>query len=196
MKSKNLLIAGAILCVALFSISSLAGWWTFSTDDDAELASENLTEISWGDLIPADFVQPENPYQTMSQEEIDKLMDGSEESNAEIARIEKEFNHAPVVPELSGKRVKIPAYVTPLEFDGQSELSEFLLVPYVGACMHTPPPPANQVVHAQSPDGITSPGMYEAVWAVGTIKAETVKSNLAEAGYLMEIEKIFPYTEE
>lgn len=152
-------------------------------------------EIGWLDLIPADFKQPENPYQTMAQETIDKLMDGSEESEAELARIEKEFSYAPVVPELDGIRVKIPAYITPLEFDGQSKLNEFLLVPYVGACMHSPPPPANQIVHAQSPKGIESPGMYEAVWAIGTIKTETIKSDLAESGYLMEVEKVIPYTE-
>jgi len=195
MKGRILLVTAAAIGVAFFSISSLAGWWTFSNDDEVEQSSEKLTEVAWPDLIPADFEQPENPYQTMTQETIDRLMDGSEESQAEIARIEKEFNYAPVVPELDGMRVKIPAYITPLEFDGQSKLNEFLLVPYVGACMHTPPPPANQIVHAQSQKSIESPGMYEAVWAIGTIKTETVKSSLAESGYRMEVEKIVPYTE-
>jgi hypothetical protein len=156
----------------------------------------DVTEISWDDLIPDDFVQPENPLVKMTQEEIEKLMDGSDESNAELDRLRKEFNYAPVVDALDGKRVKIAAYVTPLEFDGQTRMSEFLLVPYVGACMHTPPPPANQVVHAESAETIEIKSMYDAVWAIGTISTETVKSDLAESGYRIEIEEVLPYSDQ
>ena len=132
----------------------------------------------------------------MAQEDIDKLMDGSEESNAEMERLRQEFYYAPVVDELDGKRVKIAAYITPLEFDGQSLMSEFLLVPYVGACMHTPPPPANQVVHAESATAIEQRDIYEPVWAVGTIRTETVQSDLAESGYRLEVEQVLTYEAE
>ena len=30
------------------------------------------------------------------------------------------------------------------------KVTEFLLVPWVGACIHTPPPPPNQIVHVKS----------------------------------------------
>jgi len=70
---------------------------------------------------------------------------------------------------LDGQRVKIPGYVVPLGFDGQTELSEFLLVPYYGACIHTPPPPANQVVHAKPETTITVENTYDPVYAIGVI---------------------------
>ena len=108
--------------------------------------------------------------------------------------MQEEFNYAPVVDELDGKRVKIPAYVTPLEFDGQTKMSEFLLVPYVGACLHTPPPPANQVVHANSDEVVEFKNIYDPIWAIGTIRAETVQSDLAESGYRLELESVEPYT--
>ena len=91
--------------------------------------------------------------------------------------------------------MSFPAYITPLEFNEQSTLKEFLLVPYVGACIHTPPPPANQIVHAQSEKGVKSNGMYEPVVATGIIRTETVKSAMAESGYRLEVESIKPYTE-
>lgn len=194
---KKVIAAFSIATIAvLLSVSSGHAWWPFSSDKKDDTQKAELTEIGWEDLIPADFVQPENPFMSMAPEEIDKLLDGSEESNAEIARLEAEFNVAPVVPELDGKRVKIPAYVTPLEFGGQSLMKEFLLVPYVGACMHTPPPPANQIVHAQSADALNIPDIYDAVWAIGTIRTESVKSELAESGYKLEIEELLPYTQE
>ena len=192
MNSKRLWMATITVCILLISVSGQAGWWPFSDDKDKDVSE--ITTIYWEDLIPDDFVQPENPFATMSQEEVDKLLDGSDESNARLNQLQEEFNYAPVVDELDGKRVKIPAYVTPLEFDGQTKMSEFLLVPYVGACLHTPPPPANQVVHANSDEVVEFKNIYDPIWAIGTIRAETVQSDLAESGYRLEIESVEPYT--
>ena len=193
MMTKRLFVTTAAILALSVSLGAQSDWKSCFSFKKGSADKAELTELTWDDLIPDDFVQPENPFISMSQEEIDKLMDGSDESEAEIARLQAEFNYAPVVEGLDGKRVKIPAYITPLEFDGQTEMSEFLLVPYIGACMHTPPPPANQVVHAESPVAVKNPGMYEAIWAVGTIHAETVQTNLAETGYRLEVEKVMPY---
>jgi len=192
MNSKRLWMATITVCILLLSVSGQAGWWPFSDDKDKDVS--DITTLYWEDLIPDDFVQPENPFATMTQEEVDKLLDGSDESNARLNQLQEEFNYAPVVDELDGKRVKIPAYVTPLEFDGQTKMSEFLLVPYVGACLHTPPPPANQVVHANSDEVVEFKNIYDPIWAIGTIRAETVQSDLAESGYRLEIESVEPYT--
>ncbi len=174
------------------TFAAQSAWWSFSNNDDSQPVAE-ATEIRWDDLIPDDFVQPENPYMAMSREEIDKLMDGSEESIARRAEIDAELNYAPVVPELDGKRVRIPAYVTPLEFEGSSLIKEFLLVPYVGACMHTPPPPSNQIVHVESPEPLKFQGMNEPVWATGIIRTDTIQSELAVSGYSLEVERLEPY---
>lgn len=183
-----------IICSVIFATTSHADFWSFFKKDKNSADSLNAEEITWGDLVPSDFVQPVNPFTTMSQEEIDILLDGSDESNARLEQLQKEFNYAPVVEELDGKRVKLAAYVTPLEFDGQTKMSEFLLVPYVGACIHTPPPPANQVVHAKSESTIELTSVYDPIWAIGTLHAETVVSDLAESGYRLDIEKVLPYS--
>lgn len=187
-------IVALAACVLFVSTSSLANWWPFS-DKESDASSMEITEIEWPDLIPDDFVQPVNPFISMTQDEIDVLLDGSEESEARLNKLRDEFNYAPVVDELDGKRVMIAAYITPLEFDGQTKMSEFLLVPYVGACMHTPPPPANQVVHANSKEAIELTSIYDPVWAIGTIRTETVKSDLAESGYHLQVEEVLPYEE-
>lgn len=157
-------------------------------------SAKPAAEIEWDDLVPEGFVQPENPFLSMSREETDRLMDGSDESNALLEKLRANFNYAPVVPELDGKRIRIPAYITPLEFNANQMINEFLLVPYVGACIHVPPPPANQVVYVKSPKAIEYQGMYEPVWATGIIRTETVESDLAESGYRLEVEKIEPYS--
>ena len=194
MINRNFVVSSTALLMLLFSINGHSGWWPFSNDSETTSSEQEIIQISWDDLIPGDYVQPENPFINMPQGDIDKLMDGSDESNSEIARLEKEFNYAPVVPDFDGKRVKIPAYITPLEFNSESRIQEFLLVPYVGACMHTPPPPSNQIVYAKSIEAIEFSDMYKPVLAIGTLRTESVKSELAESGYSMQVEEVLPYS--
>ncbi len=193
MNIKRAFVIIASLVAISLSINAQANWWQIFNKDEATKPQGEIAEVTWEDLIPDDFVQPENPFVTMTQEEIDKIMDGSDESNAELDRLQKEFNYAPVVDDLDGKRVKIPAYVTPLEYNADAGMKEFLLVPYLGACIHTPPPPANQVVHAESSEAIKIRAMYEPIWAIGTIRTETVTSDLAESGYRLDVEEVLPY---
>ncbi len=81
--------------------------------------------------------------------------------------------------ELDGKPVRIPGYLLPLEYDGK-KVSEFLLVPYVGACIHTPPPPPNQIVHVTTEAGFTTDGgLYTPVWVNGIMKTQQNQSNLS-----------------
>jgi len=79
---------------------------------------------------------------------------------------------------LDGKPVRIPGYLLPLEFD-DGKVTEFLLVPYVGACIHTPPPPPNQIVHVKTEDAFTTDGgLYTPVWVNGLMKTKQRQSNL------------------
>lgn len=77
-----------------------------------------------------------------------------------------------VTDDLVGEEVRVPGYVLPLAFEGDRAV-EFLLVPTVGACIHTPPPPANQMVHVRYPDGIAVEGLYTPVWISGTLAVES-----------------------
>jgi hypothetical protein len=96
---------------------------------------------------------------------------------------------APVVAALDGKRVRIGGYVVSLDFDA-TKVREFLLVPFVGACIHVPPPPANQIVYVKSEAGFEVTGMFDPVWVTGTLKATTAHTGLAEAGYSLVAEKV------
>ncbi len=53
-----------------------------------------------------------------------------------------------IKPELQnvlGKEITIKGFMMPLDYDAK-EIVEFLFMPYVPACMHVPPPPANQLI--------------------------------------------------
>jgi uncharacterized protein len=78
---------------------------------------------------------------------------------------------------LDGQWVRIPGYLLPLEFSGKA-VSEFLLVPWVGACIHTPPPPPNQIVHVKADKPFPSTGAYAPVWATGRLSVAQSKKAL------------------
>ena len=95
--------------------------------------------------------------------------------------------------DLNGSVVKLPGYSLPLEMNDVG-VTEFLLVPYVGACIHVPPPPANQMVWVQMSEPIIFKSLLEAVWVTGVFDATPVQlGQLLEAGYTLSANEISPY---
>ena len=180
-----LLAATLAALVLLGPLPATAWWWN---DDEEELASDaEALALGWDDLVQPGFEPPPDPFMTMSAEDIDKLFDGSPESERKIAEYEAMTRIAPVNQTLDGKLVTLPGYVVPLDFDGQNELSEFLLVPYFGACIHTPPPPANQIVLAELEEPFELEEGYLPVQLRGIMRTEAAATPMAETGYRMDV---------
>ena len=91
-----------------------------------------------------------------------------------------------------GDRVRLPGYVVPLDFEG-SRVTGFLLVPYMGACIHVPPPPPNQIVYVHTKEPIEIDEIFEAVYATGTFEADMISTELAQVGYRIIDATIEPY---
>ncbi|MDA8621260.1 DUF3299 domain-containing protein [Psychrosphaera sp.] len=138
-------------------------------------ANDDVKELEWSDLEPKDYVKA-----IPTIEEIGHAMAGPQSINA------------PVVKELDGQTVKIPGFVVPLEGDDEL-VTEFLLVPYFGACVHVPPPPSNQIIHVTFKEGAPASSMYDPIWVTGKIATETWSGELAQVGYTMKGISIAPY---
>ncbi|MCY7295004.1 DUF3299 domain-containing protein [Alteromonas sp. a30] len=132
------------------------------------------TELYWEDLAPKDYVIPDAPQL---------------DHNKSMAQ---QSPNAPTLPELNGKEVKIPGFVVPLEGDDQT-LTEFLLVPYFGACIHVPPPPSNQIVYVKFEKGVPVDSLYDAVWVHGTLSTEGWQGDIATVGYSMKGIGVTPF---
>ncbi len=92
---------------------------------------------------------------------------------------------APVVADLDGLRVRIAGYAVPLDLEAR-RVTEFLLVPYVGACIHVPPPPANQIVHVVVPAGVEIPETFAPVAVTGRLAVQPAATRLAAVGYRID----------
>ena len=146
-----------------------------------------VREIGWDDLMPTDW----DPLKLLEGRGLDAISDGDPRSEALMKEIREQWDQAPARGDLEGLRIRIPGYVVPLDMLG-GDLREFLLVPYLGACIHTPPPPANQIIQVQSGRRQSLQTM-DAVWVVGTLKIGRSDTRMGVSGYLLEATRIEPY---
>lgn len=93
---------------------------------------------------------------------------------------------------LAGTRVRVPGFVVPLD-DFQDVVKEFLLVPYFGACVHTPPPPPNQIVFVRMRGGAQQVSLFEPVWIEGILRIEQYESVYGAVGFQLVAERVSPY---
>ena len=194
--------------------------------------AEPVRKLSWKDLVPAELLA-DNPLAGLTEEQLDLVIwvvntldslpprgPDTEEFYREIDEAIPQLKKAgidinelmakrkilqtSIVEELNGQRVRIPGYLLPLEVSA-TKVTEFLLVPYIGACIHVPPPPPNQIIYVKigQNKSYKTKNLYEPVWVTGVIAAKSMEKNLylvdgsagVDIGYSMQANRIEPYKE-
>lgn len=147
-------------------------------------------EIRWDELVPRDW----DPMKEFRGLPLAGLSDADPRAAQLLKKMREIWDNAPANPALDGQAVRIPGYVVPLE-EGPDGLKEFLLVPYFGACIHSPPPPANQIIHVLPRSVAKGVRSMDAVWISGTLVREKTDSYMGAAGYRMQAQRVEPYVE-
>jgi uncharacterized protein len=191
----------------------------------------DIREVQWDDLVP-ELPPYENPLTGLTEEETgfieyiiylreylpEKVTPEDQEYYDEMIKalsilkekgidvdkiiaLRRSRNFA-VNSELDGKQIRLAGYLLPLDMSGNT-VTDFLLVPYVGACVHTPPPPPNQIVHAVS--ATSTPyeidELFKPVWVVGRLEVKSLSKEVPfsdgssdiDIGYSLSVEKIGEY---
>ena len=127
--------------------------------------------------------------------DVDRLIAAYNRWEKEIAKRNQMTNI-----KFQGQIVRIPGYALPLEHKDMG-VKEFLLVPYVGACIHVPPPPPNQTVYVSLKEAYTVKDLYEPVWITGRLSIKTTNKSLSlvdgsaviETAYMLDGITVGPY---
>lgn len=196
------------------------------------LMADQVRQVSWKNLIPehlnsdhfmADLSQDQRdmvlwvintlenlpdrgPDTEEYYKEVDEAMPSLKKAGIDIAEImvkRKEMQTA-VVEELNGQHIRIAGYLLPLEAAG-GKVTEFLLVPYIGACIHVPPPPPNQIVYVKvlRKSGYKNKTIYDPVWITGKLFIKSMNKELfladgsagIDIGYTIQAKQVDPYKE-
>jgi hypothetical protein len=189
--------------------------------------AEEIRQLGWNDLIPGHLTS-QDPLAGLSQiqkdaviwainmleslperepeeyyKEIEKAMPSLKEADIDINKAikkRKEIQTA-IVEDLHGRLVRMPGYLLPLEVTG-AKVTEFLLVPYIGACIHVPPPPPNQIVYVKNFNkAYRHKGLNDPVWVTGKMSVKSMTRDLylvdgsadVSIGYALEARQVEPY---
>ena len=139
-------------------------------------ASAEVLELKWLDLVPE------------SEKVTPPVMAGELKYGVPDTRPEP----GAIRPELNGKQVRLPGFIIPLEGDAK-QVSEFLLVPYYGSCIHMPPPPPNQIIHVVFSQGAPDVNLWDVVYVEGKLLTQQNVVGSVEAGYHIIGSRITPY---
>lgn len=141
--------------------------------------SEEARNLEWEELIPPG-------------KQVDLMVEGLVEDLETPSGYGYDPAYFPMNEELNLQTVRIPGYMVPLALE-ETAVEEFMLVPYLGACIHVPPPPPNQIIYVKSPKRIEIDELFTPVWVVGQLTIESKDSELALAGYTLVADSVKTY---
>lgn len=133
-------------------------------------------EIDWLEMMPADEVKA-----------LERMADSIDHSGGLAEAI---FTSERTVEKMNGVRGKLPGYLVPITTNGKREVVDMFLVPYFGACIHMPPPPPNQIVYIKPKKPIKIGELWDAYYAVGTLRVAETRNNVATAVYTLDLERV------
>ena len=170
-------------------------------DELNKLKTSTFETIDWDDLMPEEdlnaLMNPPNYLDqiedsTFENQTIDQIQ--SQITSSIDDRYQQALVSKNIIKAMDGRAIRIPGFVVPLEFDEET-ITEFFLVPYFGACIHSPPPPPNQIIYVHAPNGLELNTLYDPFWISGKLSTKLVENYMATAAYSMQMQSYEDYTE-
>jgi hypothetical protein len=167
-----------VVCVAVIGLCLPVGPAPQGQDSNAA----NVRTLNWKDLVPPEW----DPSRMLRKYYADvATMKDNDPRAARLAEsLRTAWETAPVVEALNNQMVKLSGFLVTLEGDGKA-VSEFLLVPFFGACIHVPPPPSNQMVLVRTKP-FQVKHLFETVAVIGRLRTERARNDVATASYVIE----------
>jgi hypothetical protein len=173
--------AGALL-IALLALPPGGG--------AARAANDGLfKEVKWEMLIPKGW----DPARQFKALDLSRLSDADPKAMDALQAMRTAWDNAPAEPSMNGRHIRIPGFMIPLDKTGES-VRTFLLVPYFGACIHSPPPPSNQMIQVVLAKPVGGFRTMDAVWVNGSLEVERSDSPWGKTAYVLKALKVEAYT--
>ena len=150
----------------------------------------NYKATKWEELSPKDW----DPYASLKSLTLSTMRDGDPRAQEALDNLMASLNNAPIVPAMDKQGIKITGFMIPIT-KNKDDVISFLLVPYFGACIHTPPPPSNQVLFVVPDKPVKGGVTMDAVTVSGEVLIQRTDSPWGSAGYRVNAKFVDPYVE-
>jgi hypothetical protein len=173
-----------------------------------------VRHLNWQDLLPADEragYRPGPPpaahdYLNRSLRQRFGGADAEFGKSKDSFGVAAEFGDGPGIPaiqsqdievnkDLEGAKISLPGYVVPLDMGPDGAITEFFLAAYLGACIHVPPPPPNQMVYVKLGKDFQLTSVSDAYLITGVLHTQSKITGVGAAAYSMDVQKIEIYRE-
>ena len=141
--------------------------------------ASNVIDLAWEDLLPEDTQSLPPSLQGVVPHDESATAAGQPMSTG----VRTDYN---------GEIVRLAGFIIPIDYSGTG-VTAFILVPYVGACIHGPPPPSNQLVLVTTDKPYENDGLFEPVVVTGMFGTAQTSTQLADIGYALSADKVEPY---
>ena len=164
-----------------------------TTSSEKPAVPSSFEEVPWHALVPKDW----DPMK-MFGDDMSNFNDADPRAIDALRKLREEWDNAPTEPSMNGAHIRIAGFAVPLESEN-GKVKEFLLVPYFGACIHTPPPPANQIIHVFSDKPLEDVQAMDALWVSGVLEVAKSRSSdntmgiAGSIGYRMQAKIVTSY---
>ena len=155
----------------------------------ADAANDGIyKELRWEDLVPRGW----DPAKQFKSLDLSTLKDADPRAMDALQAMRNAWDNAPAEASMSGRAIRLPGFMIPLDRTGES-VRTFLLVPYFGACIHSPPPPANQMVLVVVTKPVRGYQTMDPVWVNGTMEVKRSDSPWGKTAYVLKALKVEAY---
>lgn len=141
--------------------------------------AKDIIDLEWSDLVPE------------GQAALPPMLQGIVEHEQSTLMSEQPVSTG-VRTDWNGETIRLPGFIVPIDYSGTG-VTAFILVPFVGACVHVPPPPANQLVFVTTDTPYESSGLFEAVNVTGLFGTASTQTQIADVGYALSADRIEPF---
>ncbi|WP_242671328.1 DUF3299 domain-containing protein [Hylemonella gracilis] len=190
------LAALALLVLLPMGARKLMGLRDFSKDgsmiaEASGAAAPVFRETAWRELESENWNL--DAVLKQLQQEAKSVDDSDPRMRERMQLISMLWANAPPNARMDEVAVRLSGYAVPLEKNAEG-ITEFLLVPYFGACIHVPPPPANQIVRVLARPALRDLRTMDAIRVSGVLRIQRSGSELGDSGYAMQAAHVEPYT--
>lgn len=184
-----------------------------SQTSEAQPAHQNATSdqrvhsyqtIEWVELMPeSDLEALLNPPDYITKIEdgssIDQISSPLKQAQTDPTAddpYQQALTSTRIKPEMNKQMIRLPGFVVPLEHNDRQQVIQFFFVPYFGACLHLPPPPPNQIILVDYPDGMPLHDLNRPYWISGQLTIRLTENDTATSAYALNMHDYQFYEED
>lgn len=139
-------------------------------------------DLAWRKLMAPGW-DPARYFGSLPAAEVAGLQDEDPRARVLLAQLRRLGDEAPPASTWHGVEVRVAGFALPWPQDEETDPRRVVFVPFLSGCIHRPPPPANQRIHATCAQPLPRAMLPYRLWLQGKLEVAWVDTPHGRAAY-------------